>query len=204
MKFDFVVCQTTFLRAKGMTKMLDLPATENRDDRTLLLVDDDEPFVKRLARAMEKRGFLPETAQTVEAGRAIALSRSPAYAVVDLRLEDGSGLDVVEALRERRPDCRIVVLTGYGAIATAVAAVKIGATDYLAKPADADDVTNALLSGADKRPPAPDNPMSADRVRWEHIQRIYELCDRNVTETARRLTMHRRTLQRILAKRSPV
>jgi two-component system response regulator RegA len=132
------------------------------------------------------------------------MSRPPAYAVVDLRLEDGSGLDVVEALRERRPDCRIVMLTGYGAIATAVAAVKIGATDYLAKPADADDVTNALLSHVDTRPPAPENPMSADRVRWEHIQRIYELCDRNVSETARRLTMHRRTLQRILAKRSPV
>lgn len=184
--------------------MLDLPTIESQADRTLLLVDDDEAFVKRLARAMEKRGFLPETAQSVAVGRGIAQSRPPAYAVVDLRLEDGSGLDVVEALRERRPDCRIVVLTGYGAIATAVAAVKIGATDYLAKPADADDVTNALLSRTNMRPPAPDNPMSADRVRWEHIQRIYELCDRNVSETARRLTMHRRTLQRILAKRSPV
>ena len=184
--------------------MLDLTTIESQADRTLLLVDDDEVFVKRLARAMEKRGFLPETAQSVAVGRGIAQSRPPAYAVVDLRLEDGSGLDVVEALRERRPDCRIVVLTGYGAIATAVAAVKIGATDYLAKPADADDVTNALLSRTHTRPPAPDNPMSADRVRWEHIQRIYELCDRNVSETARRLTMHRRTLQRILAKRSPV
>lgn len=184
--------------------MLDLPTIESQADRTLLLVDDDEAFVKRLARAMEKRGFLPETAQSVAVGRGIAQSRPPAYAVVDLRLEDGSGLDVVESLRERRPDCRIVVLTGYGAIATAVAAVKIGATDYLAKPADADDVTNALLSQTNTRPPAPDNPMSADRVRWEHIQRIYELCDRNVSETARRLTMHRRTLQRILAKRSPV
>ena len=100
-------------------------------DRTLLLVDDDEPFVKRLAKAMEKRGFLPETAESVAAGRLIAQSRPPAYAVVDMRLEDGNGLDVVEALREKRPDCRIVVLTGYGAIATAVAAVKIGATDYL-------------------------------------------------------------------------
>lgn len=184
--------------------MLHLAATENRDDRTLLLVDDDEMFVKRLAKAMEKRGFLPETAQTVAAGRAISLSRPPAYAVVDLRLKDGSGLDVVEVLRAQRPDCRIVILTGYGAIATAVAAVKIGATDYLAKPADADDVTNALLSRGGMLPPPPDNPMSAARVRWEHIQRIYELCDRNVSETARRLTMHRRTLQRILAKRSPV
>lgn len=173
------------------------------EDRSLLLVDDDEPFVKRLAKAMEKRGFLPETAESVAAGRAIAQARPPAYAVVDLRLEDGNGLDVVETLRERRPDCRIVVLTGYGAIATAVAAVKIGATDYLSKPADANDITNALLSRGEALPPPPDNPMSADRVRWEHIQRVYELCDRNVSETARRLNMHRRTLQRILAKRSP-
>lgn len=172
-------------------------------DRSLLLVDDDEPFVKRLAKAMEKRGFLPETAESVAAGRAIALARPPAYAVVDLRLEDGNGLDVVETLRERRPDCRIVVLTGYGAIATAVAAVKIGAVDYLSKPADANDVTNALLQRGENLPAPPENPMSADRVRWEHIQRVYEMCDRNVSETARRLSMHRRTLQRILAKRGP-
>jgi len=172
-------------------------------DRSLLLVDDDEPFLKRLARAMEKRGFLVVTAETVTMGKAIAQARPPAYAVVDLRLEDGNGLDVVEVLREKRPDCRIVVLTGYGAIATAVAAVKIGATDYLSKPADANEVTNALLSRGDTLPEPPENPMSADRVRWEHIQRVYEMCDRNVSETARRLNMHRRTLQRILAKRSP-
>ena len=172
-------------------------------DRSLLLVDDDEAFVKRLAKAMEKRGFVPETAGSVAAGRAIAVSRPPAYAVVDLRLEDGNGLDVVEVLRERRPDCRIVVLTGYGAIATAVAAVKIGASDYLSKPADANDIANALLAKTDARPKPPENPMSADRVRWEHIQRVYEMCDRNVSETARRLSMHRRTLQRILAKRGP-
>ncbi|AOZ67958.1 two-component system response regulator [Rhodobacter xanthinilyticus] len=172
-------------------------------DRSLLLVDDDVPFLTRLARAMEKRGFQTETAETVAAGKAIAQSRPPAYAVVDLRLEDGNGLDVVELLRERRPDARIVVLTGYGAIATAVAAVKMGATDYLSKPADANDITNALLAKGETLPPPPENPMSADRVRWEHIQRVYELCDRNVSETARRLNMHRRTLQRILAKRSP-
>ncbi len=172
-------------------------------DRSLLLVDDDVPFLTRLARAMEKRGFQTETAETVAAGKAIAQSRPPAYAVVDLRLEDGNGLDVVELLRERRPDARIVVLTGYGAIATAVAAVKMGATDYLSKPADANDITNALLAKGEALPPPPENPMSADRVRWEHIQRVYELCDRNVSETARRLNMHRRTLQRILAKRSP-
>ena len=171
-------------------------------DGTLLLVDDDEPFVRRLARAMEKRGFVPEVALSVAEGKVLA-AKGPAYAVVDLRLEDGNGLDVVEAIREKRPDARVVVLTGYGAIATAVAAVKIGATDYLSKPADANDVTNALLARGDEMPPPPENPMSADRVRWEHIQRVYELCDRNVSETARRLSMHRRTLQRILAKRSP-
>ncbi|NNU79026.1 ActR/PrrA/RegA family redox response regulator transcription factor [Halovulum dunhuangense] len=173
------------------------------EDRSLLLVDDDEPFLRRLARAMEKRGFEPTAVLTVAEGKAVAATKPPAYAVIDLRLEDGNGLDVVEALREKRPDSRIVVLTGYGAIATAVAAVKIGATDYMSKPADANDITNALLSRTDDKPPPPENPMSADRVRWEHIQRVFELCDRNVSETARRLNMHRRTLQRILAKRSP-
>jgi two-component system response regulator RegA len=182
---------------------MELDPIELGDDKTLLLVDDDEAFLKRLAKAMEKRGLSVDTAGSVAAGRAIATARPPAYAVVDLRLTDGNGLDVVEVLRERRPDARIVVLTGYGAIATAVAAVKIGATDYLAKPADANDIMNALLARTDELPPPPENPMSADRVRWEHIQRVYELCDRNVSETARRLNMHRRTLQRILAKRSP-
>jgi two-component system response regulator RegA len=181
-----------------ITEALDLG-----EDKSLLLVDDDEAFLRRLAKAMEKRGFEVEMAGSIAAGKAISTARPPAYAVVDLRLEDGSGLDVVETLRARRPDARIVVLTGYGAIATAVAAVKIGATDYLAKPADAKDVTNALLALKNELPPPPENPMSADRVRWEHIQRVYELCDRNVSETARRLSMHRRTLQRILAKRSP-
>lgn len=183
--------------------MSERPQNEIGTDPSLLIVDDDEPFLKRLARAMEKRGFAVETADSVAAGTAIATARPPAYAVVDLRLEDGNGLDVVERIRERRTDSRIVVLTGYGAIATAVAAVKIGATDYLSKPADANDVTAALLAPEDEMPPPPTNPMSADRVRWEHIQRVYELCDRNVSETARRLNMHRRTLQRILAKRSP-
>ncbi len=183
--------------------MVERALQEIGDDRSLLVVDDDEPFLKRLARAMEKRGFAVETAGSVTAGRAIATARPPAYAVIDLRLEDGNGLDVVETIREKRPDSRVVVLTGYGAIATAVAAVKIGATDYLSKPADANDVTAALLATPDELPPPPENPMSADRVRWEHIQRVYELCDRNVSETARRLNMHRRTLQRILAKRSP-
>ncbi len=173
-------------------------------EKSLLIVDDDEPFLRRLARAMEKRGFAPVTAVgSVAEGRAAVDDAPPAYAIVDLRLEDGNGLDVVEKLRERRPDSRIVVLTGYGAIATAVAAVKMGATDYLSKPAGADDIANALLAEGESLPPPPDNPMSADRVRWEHIQRVFEQCDRNISETARRLNMHRRTLQRILAKRSP-
>jgi two-component system response regulator RegA len=172
-------------------------------DPSLLLVDDDAPFLTRLARAMEKRGFAVTTAASVAEGKRVADTSPPAYAVVDLRLDDGTGLAVVERLRAARPDCRIVVLTGYGAIATAVAAVKIGATDYLSKPADADDITNALLSRSADLPPPPENPMSADRVRWEHIQRVFEQCDRNVSETARRLNMHRRTLQRILAKKGP-
>lgn len=183
--------------------MATLSTMDIGEDKSILLLDDDEPFLRRLAKAMEKRGFVVETAGSVTAGRAIATARPPAYAVVDLRLEDGNGLDVVEVLREKRPDARVVVLTGYGAIATAVAAVKIGAVDYLSKPADATDIVNALLCRGDDLPPPPENPMSADRVRWEHIQRVYELCDRNVSETARRLNMHRRTLQRILAKRSP-
>lgn len=182
-------------------------ADENQVDLgpspTLLLVDDDEIFVNRLARAMERRGFVTTVALSVsEALRAVKAAPS-AYAVVDLRLEDGSGLDVVEALRDARADARIIVLTGYGAIATAVAAVKMGATDYLSKPADANDIVSALLQTGETLPPPPENPMSADRVKWEYIQRVYEQCDRNVSETARRLHMHRRTLQRILAKRSP-
>jgi len=172
-------------------------------DRSLLIVDDDAPFLNRLARAMERKGFDVRTAQSVAAAMAAVKSDPPCFAVIDMRLEDGNGLDVVEALRQSRPEARAVMLTGYGNIATAVAAVKVGAVDYLAKPADADDVEAALLAQKDEKPPPPENPMSADRVRWEHIQRVYELCDRNVSETARRLNMHRRTLQRILAKRSP-
>ena len=183
--------------------MADAQMQEIGTDNTLLLVDDDEAFLKRLERAMEKRGFAVTIADSVAAGTAAAQSAPPAYAVVDLRLEDGSGLDVVEVIREKREDARVIMLTGYGAIATAVAAVKVGATDYLAKPADANDITAALLTKGGELPDPPENPMSADRVRWEHIQRVYELCDRNVSETARRLNMHRRTLQRILAKRSP-
>ncbi|MEP4731329.1 ActR/PrrA/RegA family redox response regulator transcription factor [Parvibaculum sp.] len=181
--------------------------TENQDtlgeDRSLLIVDDDRPFLTRLARAMELRGFIVETAESVEEALAKARAAPPAYAVVDMRLGDGNGLDVVSAIREKRAEARAVILTGYGNIATAVTADKLGAIDYLAKPADADDVYAALTSTTGEKVAPPENPMSADRVRWEHIQRVYEMCDRNVSETARRLNMHRRTLQRILAKRAP-
>jgi two-component system response regulator RegA len=172
-------------------------------ERSLLIVDDDAPLCQRLARAMERRGFVVATAESVAAGVAAATAHPPAFAVVDLRLGDGSGLEVVTALRSARPEARIVVLTGYGNIATAVAAVKAGALDYLPKPADADAVERALLASEGQTPEPPEDPMSADRVRWEHIQRIFELCDRNVSETARRLKMHRRTLQRILSKHAP-
>jgi two-component system response regulator RegA len=172
-------------------------------DRTLLIVEDDRPFRERLARAMESRGFTVAIAETVAQGIAQAKNTPPAFAVVDLKLDDGNGLDVVEVLHGTRPEARVVVLTGFGNIATAVAAVKYGAIDYLPKPADADDILAALQAPAGAKPKPPENPMSADRVRWDHIQRVYELCGHNVSETARRLNMHRRTLQRILAKRSP-
>ena len=172
-------------------------------DRSLLIVDDDGPFLRRLARAMETRGFAVDTAETVSEGIARSKAAPPKYAVVDLRLADGNGLEVIEAIRQNRDDTQIVVLTGYGNIATAVTAVKLGALDYLANPADADDVFNALTQRKGEKTEVPENPMSADRVRWEHIQRVYEMCERNVSETARRLNMHRRTLQRILAKRAP-
>jgi two-component system response regulator RegA len=171
--------------------------------RSLLIVDDDPPFRIRLGRAMEKRGFDVVAVDSVSLGIEVAQESAPSYAVVDLRLGDGSGLDVVTALRDARPDARIIVLTGYGNIATAVAAVKAGAVDYLPKPADADAVEAALLADGRPLPPPPENPMSADRVRWEHIQRVFEQCERNVSETARRLKMHRRTLQRILNKHAP-
>jgi two-component system response regulator RegA len=169
----------------------------------LLLVDDDKAFLQRLARAMEKRGFVTEIADSVAEARARIEASNPSFAVVDMRLEDGNGLDVIEILRARRPEARAIILTGYGNIATAVTAVKLGAVDYLSKPADADEIYAALTQTQSERAEPPENPMSADRVRWEHIQRVYELCDRNVSETARRLNMHRRTLQRILAKRAP-
>ncbi len=173
------------------------------EDASLIIVDDDKAFLHRLGRAMENRGFEVRTGNSISEGLSLIREKAPAFAVVDLRLEDGNGLDVIAELARARANSRAVVLTGYGNFATAVSAVKLGAVDYLAKPADADDVTDALLAPPNAKAPPPENPMSADRVRWEHIQRVYELCNRNVSETARRLNMHRRTLQRILAKRAP-
>jgi two-component system, response regulator RegA len=185
-------------------------AGENRDaqgcigpDPTLLIVDDDYTFLTRLCRSMETRGFAVTGVRSVSEGLAVISQRAPAFAVVDMRLADGNGLDVIRELKAKRPDARGIILTGYGNIATAVTAVKLGAFDYLAKPADADEIFNALMASPHDKARVPENPMSADRVRWEHIQRVYELCDRNVSETARRLSMHRRTLQRILAKKAP-
>jgi two-component system, response regulator RegA len=189
---------------QGNRPMVDLSSEiEALPDKTLLVMDDDAPLRTRLGRALEQRGFEPTLVGSVQEALAAVKTHPPAYAVLDMRLEDGTGLKVVEAVREARPDAKVIMLTGYGNIATAVAAVKAGAVDYLSKPADADDVARALLARKDESPPPPDNPMSADRVRWEHIQRVYELCGHNVSETARRLNMHRRTLQRILAKRAP-
>ena len=172
-------------------------------DKTLLIVDDDDPFRNRLGRAMETKGFNVSLAKSVEEGLISARKSPPGFAVVDLRLLDGNGLDVIEEIHKLKPDSRVVMLTGYGNLPTAVSAVKSGAIDYLAKPADAEDVEAALLAEPNSKAQPPENPMSADRVKWEHIQRVFELCNRNVSETARRLKMHRRTLQRILSKRSP-
>ena len=183
--------------------MLDQSNYKIDENNSLIILDDDQPFLKRLSVAMEKRGFKVFPASSMAEFSRIIESDCPNYAIIDLRLSDGTGLDAVESIRNINPKSKIVVLTGYGAIATAVAAVKIGAIDYLSKPADANDILNALVFSDQSKPPPPVNPMSADRVKWEHIQRIFELCNRNVSETARRLNMHRRTLQRILAKRSP-
>ena len=178
-------------------------ALKDVEDRTCLVLDDDGPFLQRLGRALTQRGFLVSAVSSAAEAKDICRMNPPAFAVLDLRLEDGSGLDVVETLHRYRPEARAVILTGYGAITTAVAAVKAGAADYLAKPAEVEDIIRALVNTGEGMPEPPENPMSADRVRWEHIQRVYELCNHNVSETARRLNMHRRTLQRILAKRAP-
>jgi len=172
--------------------------------RELLVLDDNDGLRNWLFRAMERRGFVPHCAESIAEATALLRTVAPDYAVIDMRLEDGNGLEIIPLLKKLRPKARIVVLTGYGNLASAVAAIKAGANDYLAKPAAADQIAASLLSGdGDRLPPPPDSPMSADRVRWEHIQRVFEQCSRNVSETARRLKMHRRTLQRILNKHAP-
>ena len=186
-----------------MEKTENIKNISNFKDKSLLIVDDDNPFRERLSRAMEKKGFHVTQAESVKKGIASLSTIKPAFAVVDLRLNDGNGLEVVKEIQKNNLKSRIIMLTGYGNIPTAVAAIKEGAIDYLAKPADADDVEKALLADPNRKAPPPENPMSADRVKWEHIHRVFELCNRNVSETARRLKMHRRTLQRILSKRSP-
>ena len=186
-----------------MEKVINVQKTANLLDKSLLIVDDDNPLRDRLSRAMEKKGFKVMQASTVQQGISLAKESPPAFAVIDLRLTDGNGLEVVKEIQKIRKNSRIIMLTGYGNIPTAVAAVKAGAIDYIPKPADADDVENALLALPENKATPPENPMSADRVKWEHIHRVFELCNRNVSETARRLKMHRRTLQRILSKRSP-
>ena len=186
-----------------MPDLTNLKKISDFDNKSLLIVDDDNPFRERLARAMEKKGFEVIQAEGVKKGIESVKEKAPAFAVIDLRLNDGNGLEVVKQIQVLNTTSRIIMLTGYGNIPTAVAAIKEGAIDYLAKPADADDVEKALLADPDKKAQPPENPMSADRVKWEHIHRVFELCNRNVSETARRLKMHRRTLQRILSKRSP-
>ena len=186
-----------------MTENITTKKNDNLQEKSLLLVDDDNPFRERLARAMEKKGFTVSQADGVKKGIEIAKLKKPIFAVVDLRLNDGNGLEVVKEIQNSNASSKVIMLTGYGNISTAVAAIKGGAIDYLAKPADADDVEKALLADPKSKAQPPENPMSADRVKWEHIHRVFELCNRNVSETARRLKMHRRTLQRILSKRSP-
>ena len=188
---------------KDMKNEATLQNLADFNNKSLLIVDDDNPFRERLSRAMEKKGFEVIQAESVKKGIDAVISKKPGFAVVDLRLSDGNGLEVVKKIQEVNPSSRIIMLTGYGNIPTAVAAIKEGAIDYLAKPADAEDVEKALLANPSKKAAPPENPMSADRIKWEHIHRVFELCNRNVSETARRLKMHRRTLQRILSKRSP-
>ena len=191
------------LKMKNSNQASPVMKLSDFEDKSLLILDDDDPFRNRLARAMEKKGFLVKEAKSVKEALQIAENKPTNFALIDLRLEDGSGLEVVKALHKAKNDSRIVMLTGYGNLPTAVAAVKAGAMDYIAKPVDADDVEAALLASPESKAKPPENPMSADRVKWEHIHRVFELCNRNVSETARRLKMHRRTLQRILSKRSP-
>ena len=169
----------------------------------LLVVDDDLPFRERLSRSMEKKGFEVQSSPSFKESIIKVRETNFDYAIVDMRLEDGSGLEIIKSIKSSCPNTKSLLLTGYGNIATAVAAIKSGAIDYLPKPAEVEQIYDALTSSKETLPPPPENPMTADRVRWEHIQRVFIQCNRNVSETARRLRMHRRTLQRILNKHAP-
>jgi len=175
----------------------------NLDGKKLLIVDDDQVWLNQLSRAMTRRGLLVFEAQSVEEALNILTREKFDYGVIDLRLDDGDGLEIISELRKLNPNSKSIILTGFGNIANAVSAIKLGAVDYLAKPANIEDIISSLFVEKDEKVPPPEQPMSANRIRWEHIQRVYELCDKNVSETARRLKMHRRTLQRILSKRAP-
>ena len=172
-------------------------------NKDLLIVDDDLPFRDRLSKSMEKKGFVVESFSNSKSSLQRIKEKNFDFAIVDMRLEDGSGLELIKLIKSLNPNTRSLLLTGYGNIATAVAAIKSGAIDYLPKPAEIDQIYEALISSKDVLPPPPENPMTADRIRWEHIQRVFIQCKRNVSETARRLRMHRRTLQRILNKHAP-
>ena len=172
-------------------------------NKSLLVVDDDLPFRERLSRSMQKKGFEVESADSFASAVEIIENTKYDYAIVDMRLTDGSGLELIKKIQIKSPGTKSLLLTGYGNIATAVAAIKSGAIDYLPKPAEVDQIYDALTNSKEILPPPPENPMTADRIRWEHIQRVFVQCNRNVSETARRLRMHRRTLQRILNKHAP-
>lgn len=176
--------------------------TELDDRPTVLLVDDDRTFSKVLADSFAVHGYSVRTAHDVESGARLAAEESPEYAVVDLKMAGASGLELVKKLHELDENTRIVVLTGYASVATAVEAVKLGATHYLAKPADTDEIIAAFARDAgDAGVPVGSRPLSVARLEWEHIQKVLTECNQNISETARRLGMHRRTLQRKLAKR---
>lgn len=168
--------------------------------RSLLIVEDDDAFRERLAQAMRRRGFVVQVAASVADAHAVMSEAAPDYAIVDLRLQDGSGLDVVSALEAQHPQVRALILTGYGNVPTAVSAARLGAVDYLAKPATADEIVDALLAPNGEHAPAPESPIPPDQARLEHIAHVFEQTGGNVSHAARLLDMHRRTLQRILQR----
>ena len=185
-----------------MTALQKLCANQSDElhTKSVLIVEDDKRLMRCLTLAMEARRFEVMNAESVFNAIVQINLRAPEYAVVDLRLGDGCGLDVISALKERQSDARAIILTGYGNIATTVRAVKLGAVDYLTKPADMDDIISILLAPKGVRTEAPSRPMSAAQVRWKHRLQVHESCAHNVSETSRRLKMRRRTLQRILSR----